>query len=81
MSHVTRALRIDNSGRSMICAFDHMSETVPVTILCHTSNKRDFFFLSFRVDVIVNKFDLRMLSFKNLVVHFYFLNKDFSLNI
>ena len=45
-------LRIDNSGRSMICAFDHMSETVPVTITCHTSNKREYFILSFRVNVM-----------------------------
>ena len=71
LQSLMEVLRIDNSGRSMICAFDHMSETVPVTRTCHTSNKR-IFFLSFHVNVIVNKFDLRILSFKNLFVHFYF---------
>ena len=58
-----------------------MSGTVPVTMTYHTPNKREYFSLSFRISVIVKKNDLRMLSFKNLFFHFYFLNKDFSLNI
>ena len=74
-------LRIDNSGRSVICTFDHNSETVLVKITCDIPNKRRYFSLSSDRNVIVIKFELIIFKFKTDFFHFYFLNMDISVNI
>ena len=46
-------LRIDNSGRSVICAIGLISETVQSRITCDTSNNRAYFSVSFYVNNII----------------------------
>ena len=55
------ALRIDNSGRSVIYTFDQNSGAVLGIITYDIPNKRLYFSLSFDISVIVINFDLRIL--------------------
>ena len=45
-------IRIDNSWHSAFCSVDHSTETMLVTIMCHISNERVFFSLSYDVNDI-----------------------------
>ena len=54
-------LRIDNSGRSVICAFDHTRKRLLMTRTYDIPNKREYFSHSLDRNVILNLFDLRML--------------------
>ena len=54
----SRFLRIDSSGRSVICVFNHISN-MSHTNTCDVSNKRAFFALSYDRSHIYIKADLR----------------------
>ena len=56
---VCQGLHIDNSERSMICAFYHISETIRGKSICHISNRRAFFSLSHDANEIIIRYDLR----------------------
>ena len=53
-------LRIDNSGRSVIYIFDHISETILATNTYNISNKGEFFSLSYDRSYIYIKVDSRL---------------------
>ena len=53
-------LRIDNSGCSVMCAFDHTRKSLLVIITYDIPNKREYFYPSFDRNVILNLFDLRL---------------------
>ena len=58
--------RIDNSGRSVIRAFDNTSESALAMITWDIPNKRRYFSLSFDISFILNQFNVRILGFKTL---------------
>ena len=47
-------LRIDNSGHSVICAFDHSRKSLLVTITYDIPNKREYFSLSYDRSAVLN---------------------------
>ena len=52
-----------------------------VTMMCHISNERVFFSLSYDVnDIFISHAKVEEVI-QNLFFHFYFLNMDISLNI
>ena len=53
-------LRIDNSRQSVICTFGDISETMVFTRTCHVSNKRAHLSLSYDINDIVKRYDLKL---------------------
>ena len=55
------SLWIDNSGRSVLCAIELISETVEGRITCNVSNDRAYFSVSFDINNMLTILDSRKL--------------------